>query len=194
LGRAGRGALAVLALALVVAAALLVPYLSDVRRDNRETERRERAARLAADIKRVNAIQRPHRATADIRDQPGAAPAARLRARRAVIDALAARVLTDSRGRPRTTRARRVDCIGPVGDRRPERDLARVSGRYACTAVTSAVVNADGDRAYGVTGYPYRALVQFRTGGLTWCKVVGRAGEGSLVERNPTPLPRACGG
>ena len=60
--------------------------------------------------------------------------------------------------------------------------------------MTARVINADGNRAYGVTGYPYRAIVQFRTGGLTWCKIVGRAGEGSLYTRNPTPIPRACTG
>ena len=68
-------------------------------------------------------------------------------------------ILADSRGRKGLTRARRVDCAGPSDDRRPERDLERASGRYACTAVTSRVVNADGDKAYGVTGYPYRAVV-----------------------------------
>lgn len=173
--RMGRGARIGAGVALAVAVIgviLLIPVLSDVRQDNREDERRERAALRAADIKRVNATQRPHTA-AGPRNDPVAA-----------LAALRARILADSNERRGLNRARRVEC------RSGERN-ARV-GRYACTAVTANVINADGERAYGVTGYPYRAVVQFRTGGLTWCKVVGRAGEGSLYSRNPTPIPRAC--
>ena len=193
MGRGARIAAGVLTAAAVVGVILLIPVLSDVRRDNREDERRERAAARAADIKRVNAIQRPRAATAD-RDDPGAPAQQRRRIRAAVVEELRARILTDSRGRRGLNRARAVRCAGPPGDRRPERDLDRNSGRYSCTAITARVIIGDGERAYGVTGYPYRAVVQFRTGGLTWCKVVGRAGEGSLLARNPTPIPRACTG
>jgi len=114
--------------------------------------------------------------------------------RAAAVEELRARILADSRGRRGLNRARSVRCSGPPDEPRPERELTRPSGRYSCTAVTARVVNADGNKAYGFTGYPYRAVIQFRTGGLTWCKVVGRAGEGSLYTRNPTPVPRACTG
>jgi hypothetical protein len=174
LGRGGRIAIGVVALALAAGTAVLIPVLSEVRRENRAEERRERAAAVAADIKRVNALQRPHTATGP-RDDP-----------RAAVIALRARILADSNSRRGLNRARRVDCT--LGDRRGQ------VGRYSCTAVTARVINADGDRAYGITGYPYRAVVRFDTGGLTWCKVVGRAGEGSLYSRNPTPIPRACTG
>ncbi len=193
MGRGARIAAGVALAAAVVGVILLIPVLADVRRDNREDERRERAAARAADIRRVNAIQRPRTATTD-RDDPAAPAHQRRRVRAAAIEALRARILTDSRGRRGVNRAKRVQCAGPPGDAEPERDLGRPSGRYSCTAVTARVINADGDRAYGITGYPYRAVVQFRTGGLTWCKVVGRAGEGSLYTRNPTPIPRACTG
>jgi len=174
LGRGGRIALGVVALALAAGTAVLIPVLSEVRRENRAEERRERAAALAADIKRVNAIQRPRTATGP-RDDP-----------RAAVTALRARILADSNSRRGLNRARRVECT--LGERRGQ------VGRYSCTAVTANVVNADGEKAYGITGYPYRALVRFPSGRLTWCKVVGRAGEGSLYSRNPTPVPRACTG
>ena len=174
MGRGARMAAGVGAAVLVVGVILLIPVLSEVRRENRQEERRERAAALAADIKRVNAIQRPRTATGP-RDDPSAA-----------VAALRARILVDSNGRRGLSRARRVECT--LGDRKQH------VGRYSCIAVTARVINADGDRAYGVTGYPYRAVVRFRTGALTWCKVVGRAGEGSLYSRNPTPVPRACTG
>ena len=193
MGRGARIAAGVLLAAAVVGVILLIPVLAEVRRDNREDDRRERAAARAADIKRVNAIQRPRTATVD-RDDPRAPEQQRRRIRSALIEELRARILSDSRGRRGLSRARAVQCAGPPGDRRPERDLDRNSGRYSCTAITGRIIRAVGERASGVTGYPYRAVVQFRTGGLTWCKVVGRAGEGSVQSRNPTPIPRACTG
>ena len=193
MGRGARIGAGVALGVLVVGVILLIPVLSEVRQDNREEERRDRAAARAADIKRVNAIQRPRTATTG-RDDPSATEQQRRRVRAAAIETLTVKILADSRGRKGLNPAKRVQCAGPPDDRRPERNLDRASGRYACTAVTARVINADGERAYGVTGYPYRAVVQFRTGGLTWCKVVGRAGEGSLYSRNPTPIPRACTG
>ena len=191
MGRGARIGAGVALAAAVVGVILLIPVLSDVRRDNRQDDRRERAAARAAEIRRVNALQRPRTATTD-REDPAAPAQQRARIRAAAIETLRARILADSRGRRGLHRARSVQCAGPPDDRRPERDLDRASGRYACTAVTAHLVNGDGEKT-GVTGYPYRAVVQFRTGGLTWCKVVGRAGEGSLT-RNPTPIPRACTG
>lgn len=194
MGRGARIGAGVAGAAAIVGVILLIPVLSDVRRDNRQSEREQRAAARAADIKRVNAIQRPREGQAGSRDDARAPAAQRVSERRAVVDALKVRILADSRGRRGLTRARRVDCRGPSDQRAQERALDQRSGRFACTAVTSRVVNADGNTSYGVTGYPYRAVVQFGTGGLTWCKVVGRAGEGSLYTRNPTPIPRACTG
>ena len=174
MGRGARIGAGVAAAAVLVGVILLIPVLSEVRRDNREQERRERAAALRADIKRVNALQSPRTAMGP-RDDPRAAEAA-----------LRARILADSNSRRGLNRARRVQCT--LGDRRGQ------VGRYSCTAVTARVINADGNKAYGITGYPYRAVVRFGTGAMTWCKVVGRAGEGSLYSRNPTPVPRACTG
>ena len=174
MGRGARIAAGVVAGLMLVGVILLIPVLSDVRRDNRRDERRDRAAALRADIRRVHAIQRPRTATGP-RNDPAAA-----------LSVLRARILADANGRRGLNRARRVECT--VGERTPS------IGRYACTAVTANVVNADGEKAYGITGYPYRALVRFPSGRLTWCKVVGRAGEGSLYTRNPTPVPRACTG
>ena len=53
----------------------------------------------------------------------------------------------------------------------------RVS-RLSCTAVTSEVLR-DGVKA-GVVGHPFLARVDYGTGRYAWCKVSGRAGEGSF--------------
>ena len=114
MGRAARTAAGVLTAVAVVGVMLLIPVLSEVRRDNRRDERRERAAARAADIKRVNAIQRPRVATGD-RDDPAAPAQQRRRIRAAAVEDLRARILADSRGRRGLNRARSVRCVGPPG-------------------------------------------------------------------------------
>ena len=68
---------------------------------------------------------------------------------------------------------------------------ARVS-RLSCTAVTSEVLR-DGVKA-GVVGHPFLARVDYGTGRYAWCKVSGRAGEGSFRRLTGVKVPRACGG
>ncbi len=46
----------------------------------------------------------------------------------------------------------------------------------------------------GIVGYPFRALVDYDTGRYAWCKVSGRAGEGSFRSTTKVRVPLACGG
>ena len=110
------------------------------------------------------------------------------RSRAAAVDELAAAIVTDARRRVRDGALegpiRRVECEPFPRSLNPERMLARRRVRLACLAVT-----ADFER--GALGYPYRALVDFKTGRYAFCKVSGRP--------DPTPdpdvtTPRACGG
>lgn len=71
---------------------------------------------------------------------------------------------------------------GPAGPRRLA-DCLAVTRSSGPTAVSQG----------GRIGYPYRALLHSRHGSFTYCKVVGRAGEGS-IHRALVPLPAACGG
>ena len=174
LGVGGRVGLGVGLLVVVVAAAVWVPRGLQTTRDNQASDRRTADAQRATEVRRIERMQRP-RAT-----KVSPAPPARLEA------ALSAAILADSRARPGATRARRVSCTGEPGHSGPTR-------RFACTAVTSDVANAN-DSGRGVIGYPYRAVVNGPAGRLTWCRVAGRPGEGSLLPRGATPVPRACGG
>ena len=45
-----------------------------------------------------------------------------------------------------------------------------------------------------MVGHPFRARVDYGTGRYAWCKVSGRAGEGSFTELTGVKVPRACGG
>ena len=90
-------------------------------------------------------------------------------------------------------RVRRADCRGlsRKGRPAPERDLASRRGRYACTAVTSDI---ESSQVRGSIGYPYRAIVDFGSGRMVWCRDVGQAGEGGYVGGPLVALSPRCGG
>ena len=182
--------LGVVAVAAIVTAVVLAPRIGDAKRDNEVRERREAAALEAQRIRRLRALQRPRRARSAVTASRSAPAAIRTRRRRGVLRELAAAVVSDarSRGAPRVLR---VDCEGAPGSPAPERDLGLNRVPLACVAVTGGL--AAGAESTGVTtGYPYRAVADFRTGRLTWCRVAGQPGEGSLKRRRQVPLPAAC--
>ena len=191
LGRRGKVAAAlaaVIVLAGVVAGAIvLVPEISDTKRDDAAAERRERAAALRAERRRLIAEQRPHRAASPLGPATGAAE------RRALVRRIEANITRDARGRAAAgtlppPAAQYSVCKVFTG----ERSGATVS-RLSCVAVTSEVPGQGGERA-GVVGHPFRARVDYGTGRYAWCKVSGRAGEGSFTRLTGVRLPTACGG
>jgi hypothetical protein len=190
LGPRGRRLAAVgggIALAGMVAAAIvLVPQIRDAKRDNAARDRREQAAAIRAERRRLIIEQRPHRAAS------GLAPATTPARRHDLLAELESRILRDARARVRagslTPPPPRYATCEPIPG---ESAGARVS-RLSCTAVTSQVLGAGGAR--GVIGYPFRAQVDYRSGRYAWCKVSGRAGEGSYLRLTKVLLPRACGG
>jgi hypothetical protein len=66
-------------------------------------------------------------------------------------------------------------------------------GPYECVAVT-AVIHATENNVGGVIGYPFRALVHFRSGRYAWCKISGQPGEGAFDFNRKVGVPRECGG
>ena len=46
----------------------------------------------------------------------------------------------------------------------------------------------------GLIGHPYRMRVDFESGRIVFCKISGRAGEGSIGTQPVVTVPRACGG
>jgi hypothetical protein len=172
---------ALLLVAAVVLAIVLVPRIADTKRERAEREEREAAAAMAERRRRLIAEQRPQRARA----APGLP-------RSAVVTELERRVLADARerveaGTLRPPPAKRVDC-------EPLSDSEHPSGPrvgFACLAVTSDIPETEANAA-GRLGHPFRAVVDFPSGRLTWCKVSGRPGEGSATRRALVRLPRAC--
>ncbi|MBN1528434.1 MAG: hypothetical protein JW895_05205 [Thermoleophilaceae bacterium] len=164
------GALA--AVGLAAAAVVLVPRITETKRDNAAAEREERAAAIERERRRLIAEQRPH---------PGTGPAGD---RAALTRSIEASVTRDARARV------------AAGDLSPPRALYSIcrpleggGGRLSCTAVTSEVPGGE-----GVVGHPFRVLADYPAGRYRWCKVSGRAGEGSFTRLLNVPVPKACGG
>ena len=164
---------------LTVAAIVLLPRIAETNRAREASERRAAAEALAETRRRVVAEQRPHRARASADASRGA-----------VLAELEDRILADARarvaaGRLRGPAPKRVQCELPTG---ADAGASRVP--YDCTAVTSDLPSIGGS-SRGVIGHPYRAVVRYSTGRLTWCKVSGRASS-ALASKAVPPLPRAC--
>jgi hypothetical protein len=198
--RAGRGArigLVVAAVALVAAAAALIPGMLESKEERSEAERRERAQARAELIERLRQEQRPRFRRSASTAAASATPAERLAARTALMDDVTAAILADARARVRRGELdgpiRRLDCEPyprSVDAVPAHRDLARGTGRYACVAVTSEF-GQSGETARGVLGHTYRVMADFETGRYAFCKVSGQAGPS---REQLVTTPRACGG
>jgi hypothetical protein len=167
--------------AVIVAAIVLVPRISETKRERAEQQRRDTAAALAERRRRSIEEQRPHR---------GRAPAATPRA--AVVTELEEQILADARARVAAGEldapaAKRVTCE-PI-EHGQDPDGERVA--HDCLAVTSDVPSVGGASG-GVIGHPFRGVVHFSTGRLTWCKVSVRPNEGDLSSRALVAIPDAC--
>jgi hypothetical protein len=195
MGPVARALVVALAVAALAATAVLAPKIADTKRRNAAQERRERAENRAREKRAIEALQRPRSDRSHNVDPGTGSMPARLRARSGLVADLEADLTRDSNGRRGNTRAKRTTCRG--NNERgsgppPERDLTVDGGRYACTAVTSVVLGSNGAR--GAIGYPYRAKVSFVTGSMVWCRISGKAGEGSNVARPLATIPVRCGG
>jgi hypothetical protein len=189
-GKVGVALLPVVALALVLA---LGPGIERGKeeRASAEAQRLERAR--AERIEHLKREQEPRFAT-------GEPAPADLQGRRHLLAEAAAAVRTDARDRVRAGALsgpiRRVECEPyprNVERRGAEDDLSRSVGRYACLAVTTQFA-ASAEHEAGAIGHPYRVRIDFDSGRYAFCKVSGRAGEGSIGQAPLVPVPAACGG
>jgi hypothetical protein len=177
-GRKVAAGVGVLLLAAGVAAAIvMVPRISESKRDQAAEERRARAR--AAEQRRAQLIaeQRPRRGRLTA-GQAGA-PIAAIEG--AITRDVRARVAAGKLDNP----ARRSEC----------RRLGRQGTRLllACTAVTSETASTDKYSGV-VVGYSYRAAMS-DGGRFAFCKTSGRPAVGFEARGRPAvELPRACGG
>ena len=180
---------AVVAVLGVVAVAVGIPAVRDHNREAGEREQAADDARLQARVRRLNVLQAAHRAKGE--------PASTVPERRALVARLETSILGDVRARVRAGeegldgRIRRVECApgrrSGAGGVVPENDLSRARAGYECTAVTSDIAGHSG----AVVGYPFKGVVDFRTGRLVWCRTNPPPGE--QVVADPSKLPRVPG-
>jgi hypothetical protein len=194
LPRAGKVAVAA---APVVAVALVVAFGPGIERSKQEHVARQsqaRAATLAARAERLRAEQRPRRGAA----MPAGAD---VDARGRLLGEVEAAIGADARARVAGGALAgpilRVECDPfprTLGGTAPHDDTGVRAGRYACLAVITDL-DAGRSRPAGSNGHPYRARIDFRTGGYAFCKIAGSPGKTIVAAGDPlVPIPRACGG
>jgi hypothetical protein len=191
-----------LACAAVAAAALILPSLLRKGEESRSAAAQRHAALAIAEARRLRAEQRPHRGRpASLRPPaPGASPAARLRARKALVADVERAILRDARAR-----VARGELDGPIRSAQcgplqragrgkritpDHEDLSKPIGRYDCIAVETDDVRAPGGEIIQL-GYAFVAAVDFRTFAYVWCKnnpAPGERGAPLALVR----LDRAC--
>jgi hypothetical protein len=190
------GALLVVALAAGIVFGL--PAITTTKEERAAAEqsavakrRADRLAQLQAEVRLQQGRGTPAR---------GLEGAAALSARHALAGDLAAAVEKDAVARAQAGElaqsVNRVECERfprAVDGADPADDLASRTARYSCLAITADAPKIENNERSSL-GYPYRALVDFTSGRFAYCKVSGRAGEGSLVRNVRVRVPAACGG
>jgi type II secretory pathway pseudopilin PulG len=189
---------AIAAVVLGVAAAIIVPRID------------ARKARLAADDARAQAAlikQRRLQAIAEQRPQTlkvaalkpaaGAPESALLAARVALIGRAETAITADARHRAATGELKGnpagTSCEPyPPDDPGPERDLSERKGAYDCF-VAIGDVPGDKNNLSGHVGYPFRAVLDFQSFSIAWCRMNLVPGEKVIPDPAfVTALPRAC--
>ena len=198
MGRRSRIALVLALLGALAVAVALAPGIQESKRKRLVSEQRERAEQRAKLIRRLEEEQRPRFGRSNSVAPAGADAAEQLAARHRTLDKLMDAILHDARRRVRAGKLppppiRMVECepfprtVTIVG---ADKDLSRRRGRYSCLAVTSRLPSSESNPGL-VTGHPYRALVDFRSGRYAYCKTSRQPGPS---EHPLVTTPRACGG
>jgi hypothetical protein len=193
------GGVALLAVA-AAATAIVSPRIDDRKDRAAAAEARERAERRVAERERIRAEQRARRLdAAALRPAPGATHAEQLAARAALLDRAERAIGEDARaraaageldGRPGATEC---DPYPPREDgERPEQDLSVSRGAYDCLVLVRAIEETELNVG-GKLGYPFRAVLDFETFRIAWCKTNPIPGERVVPDpRYVVELPRAC--
>ena len=183
---------------LLSPARLLLPQAREERKDRRGPGRRGAPGRRGGGGDRPLAPDRGHaarqrgRRARGARGCPaagapapdrGAAPPSRGRSARAAAAApscAASRRTLTRDARAREAAGRLPPPPAQYSVCKPLAPAGRIGvSRLSCVAVTSEVPRQGGERA-GFVGHPFRVRVDYGTGRYAWCKVSGRAGEGSF--------------
>jgi hypothetical protein len=200
-----RGRRLALVLGVLAAAGLVVfalfawPAIQETKEERAAKEQQrlaESRAEREAQLREEQKVMRDRARIAGLTGPPGEAVAAR----EVLLTEVEQSVEADARQRVREGKLEKrilhVECdpFPPTADRADSADDPNARrGRYECVAVT-AVIQATEQNVGGVIGYPFRALVHYRSGRYAWCKISGQPGEGGFDYDRRVGVPRECGG
>jgi hypothetical protein len=179
------------AVVIAIALAIMIPRIDHGKQARASADARYEARARAANVARIVREQRPrHGAAAALRPKPGASASQQQAARAALLTRVEASILADSRARARTGEMRTVQ--GPTTCKVTPGTTVGVLGVYDCFAVTGHIKASTGNVA-GVIGYPFRAIVDYRTFTYAWCKTEQFPGEMMIPKASTVvELPPAC--
>jgi hypothetical protein len=179
------------AVVLGIALAIMVPRIDHGKQARAAADARFEARARAANVARIVHEQRPrHGAAVALRPKPGAAPSQRQAARAALLKRVEASIMADSRARAKAGEMRAVE--GPTTCKVTPGTTVGDLGVYDCFAVTGRIKATKGNVA-GVIGYPFRAVVDFRSFTYAWCKTEQFPGEMMIPKASTVvELPPAC--
>jgi hypothetical protein len=145
----------------------------------------------AANVARIIREQRPrHGADAALKPAAGATPAEQAAARSQLLAQVEASILADSRAREKTGEMRHV--VGPTTCKVTPGTTVRNLGVYDCFAPTGHIKATKGNVS-GVIGYPFRAVVDYRSFSYAFCKTEQFPGEMMIPKASQVvKLPPAC--
>jgi hypothetical protein len=189
---------AALVVLVAAATAIVAPRIDDSKERTAAADARERAELAAARRDRQIAEQRPrHAAARDLLPAAGAPEHRQIGAREALLTRVEQAITADGRQRAATGELERpagaAECEPyPAGGTPPEHDLGRTTGVYDCLALVRAISATD-TNVGGKLGYPFRAVVDFRTFRFSWCKTNPIPGERVVPDpRTVVSLPQEC--
>ena len=179
------------AVVLGVALAIMVPRIDHGKQSRAAADARFEAHARAANLARIVHEQRPrHGAAVALQPKPGASPSEVEAARAALLSRVQASILADSRARAKAGEMRAVE--GPTTCKVTPGTTVGALGVYDCFAVTGHIKATKGNVA-GVIGYPFRAIVDYRSFTYAWCKTEQFPGEMMIPKASTVvQLPRAC--
>lgn len=183
---------------LGIAAAIIVPRI-DTRKDRLAADDARAHAALVKQ-RRLQAIheQRPRtQAFADLKPAAGASGAALVAARVALLSRAESTITADAKQRAATGELKgnpsATSCEPyPPTDSAPERDVSVRRAAYDCF-VAIDTVPGDKNNLSGHVAYPFRAVLDFKSSSVAWCRMNLVPGEKVIPDPAfVTALPAAC--
>ena len=182
-------------IAVIVGAALavMVPRINEGKDSRAAIERAKDERNLAKNVARINRVQRPQRAeAASLLPAADAGPAEQEAARADLLKHIEDEIMADARKRSASGELRAIE--GPTTCEHTKGRPTTPVGVYDCFTVAKSFKGSKNQRS-GMTGYPWRVVVDFRVFAYTYCRVEQIPGE--LMIQDPTQtvhLPDVCQG